>query len=611
MCGIFGYIGKKNHLKVCLEGLKRLEYRGYDSAGIAGIENGVVQSYKKKGRIFELEKAVLGKTLDLQSIIGHTRWATHGKVTNANAHPHTDMNSSLALVHNGIIENHDELKRFLLSRNYHFQSDTDTEVIAHLISYHYKNDLIQAFYQTLKQLKGSFAIALIHKNHPDQILTASRDSPLSIGIDKNKKEKLISSDPNAFLGKNLEVIYLSNNEMALITADNIRIWDGSFNEITKQSHPFENIHQAHSKNGFSHFMLKEIHDQPFTLQAALEKQYSQEFGTADFQDLNFSAKELMETKHVLIIACGSSWHAGCIGASLLEDMARIPSQAEIASELRFKNPIISNETLVIAISQSGETADTLAAIREAKAKGAKILGICNNHHSTLTREAQGCIYLKAGPEISVCSTKTFTSQVALLTLFALYMARLRHMKKEEGQIFLRHMLEIPALIKKVLQDAAVIEKLAYKYAKYDNFFFLGRRHMYFNALEASLKLKEISYLNAHAYPAGELKHGPLALLCEDLPVIAFCANNQTYDKMLSNLMEVQARGSPIVAFTEKRAKDPIDRIVNDKIILPSTIDELATFPTSVAGQLFAYYIAKKRKRDIDHPRNLAKSVTVE
>jgi glutamine---fructose-6-phosphate transaminase (isomerizing) len=616
MCGIFGYVGPKNSLNVCLKGLKQLEYRGYDSAGIAGVYEGKLVLAKDEGKIAKLEEKIRIKDLKLDLAIGHTRWATHGKPDQLNAHPHFDEQETIALVHNGIIENYDSLRGMLRERGITFRSETDTEVIVQLIAYYYKketvkkNSLSKAVQKTLKLLKGNFAIAIVHKDYPDQIIAASREMPLVIGYDENKSESMISSDPNAFLGQKLNVLFLKNDEIALVKRDNVQVFDKAHKEIVKETEQLEAEYDPPSKDGFEHFMMKEIYEQPLTVQKAILGRYSEEFGTAEFENLNFSPTELLSTNHILILACGTSWHAGCIGAAMLEENARIPTHAEIASELRYKNPIISNKTLVIAISQSGETADTIAALREAKAKGAKILGICNVKNSALTRESDSCIFLKAGPEISVCSTKAFTSQIAVLSLFSLFMGRLRHMSKEDGQSFVNELKKIPQKIKQVIDKAPLIYEIAKKYSKYEDFFFMGRRYMYATCLEAALKLKEISYVNANGYPAGEIKHGPIALINSSFPVVAFCANKQTYDKTLSSMMEVKARGAPILALAPTGA-DEVANIADDVIWLPPTIDELATFPSSVAGQLFAYYVAKIRGKEIDQPRNLAKSVTVE
>ncbi len=610
MCGIFGYTGKENSLAICLKGLKQLEYRGYDSAGIAGVQNGELVFVKDSSKISLLEEKILEKNYSLDAAIGHTRWATHGKPTYENAHPHFDEKLSLALVHNGIIENYDSLKEMLKSKGFFFRSETDTEVIAQLIAYHYKGELYKAVQKAVKLLKGSLAIAVIHKDFPEEIVATTRESPLTIGYDTEKTEGWISSDPNSFLGKSLNIFFLKNDEIARVNKGAITIFDKNLERIFKKAEKLESEYEAPSKKGFEHFMLKEIYEQPLTIQKALLGRFSESFGNVEFESFHFSPKELSATSHILMVACGTSWHAGCIGAAILEEKARIPTQAEIASELRYKNPIISKETLVVAISQSGETADTIAAVREAKTKGAKILGICNVKNSTLTRESDSCIFLKAGPEIGVCSTKAFTSQIAVLYLFALLMARLRHLNKQETFFFWQHLKKIPQKIKQVLDKASEIESIAKKYSQYNHFFFLGRRYMYATCLEAALKLKEISYVNANGYPAGELKHGPIALLDANFPIIAFCANLQTYEKMASNLMEVKARGAPVFALIPQGFEE-MNHIADDIFYLPYTLDELAVFPSSVAGQLFAYYVAKNRGAEIDQPRNLAKSVTVE
>jgi glutamine---fructose-6-phosphate transaminase (isomerizing) len=614
MCGIFGYIGKKNPLKTCLTGLKLLEYRGYDSAGISGIQDGKLFTCKTAGKIENLEKLLEEKMktspVHLELAIGHTRWATHGVPNTLNAHPHSDQDETLSLVHNGIIENYDEIKKKLQKCGRVFQTDTDTEVLAQLIAYHYKSDLLKAIKTSLKEVTGSLAVVLIHKDYPNHIIAMTRESPLAIGYDDTMEEIIVASDPNAFLGQNLNVFFLENDEIASLCISDLSIYNKKNSIIKKRSEKLQGENELPSKMGYEHFMLKEIFEQPLTIQKAMMNRYLEDFGTAKFFDLTFSSQELMATRHILIIACGTSWLAGSIAATMLEDKARIPTQAEIASELRFKNSIISDDTLVIAISQSGETADTIAAVREAKAKGAKILGICNVKNSTLTRESHSNIFLQAGPEFCVCSTKAFTSQLTVLSLFTLLMARLRHMGKKEGQLFIHELKEIPQKVNQVLELKDQIQSLAKKYSQYKNFFFLGRSYMYTTALEAALKLKEITYVNANAYPAGEMKHGPIALIDKNFPVVAFCSNKQSYEKMLNNLREVKSRSAPILAFAPIWAKE-LEEIADDIVYLPDTIDELSTFPTSVAGQLFAYYIAKEIGTEIDQPRNLAKSVTVE
>ena len=617
MCGIFGYIGpkhpnkKRSSVEFCLKGLRHLEYRGYDSAGIAGIYDGKIESCKTVGRIQVLENAVLEKKLELDLAIAHTRWATHGGLTQENAHPHFDQHSTVALVHNGIIENYYQLKKDLLNQGVEFSSETDSEVIAQIVATEYKGDFLEAVQKSIQKLQGSFAFAIIHKNHPDIMIASAKDCPLIIGIDKLNQEVYVSSDPNAFDNKDLEIIFLKDEELAYIKNDLVTIYNSNGRKIKKTTEKLGVEYQLISKNGYDHYMLKEIFEQPLTIRQTLENRYSEDFGTAFFNDVEITSQEFQSAHHILILGCGTSWHAGCIAASMLENIARIPTQAEIASEFRYTNPIVSENTLVIAISQSGETADTLAAIREVKAKGAKILGICNVKNSSLARESDSCLFLRAGPEISVCSTKAFTSQLALLGLFTLHMARLRHMEKEQGKLFLNHIKNLPSLIESILMQSQVIEKYAKKYSHFEHFFFLGRRYMYQTALEAALKLKEISYTNASGYPAGEMKHGPIALISPNLAVIGMCGNKQTQEKMLSNLMEVKARGAPILAFAPSSFQQ-VKMVTEDIVWMPDNIsDELSCIPYSVATQLFAYYVAKERNCEIDQPRNLAKSVTVE
>jgi glutamine---fructose-6-phosphate transaminase (isomerizing) len=518
------------------------------------------------------------------------------------------IQQTLALVHNGIIENYESLKSQLIANGVSFVSDTDTEVIAHLISSFYEGDILEATLKAVALLKGSFAIAMIHKDFPDQIIAIAHESPLVIGI--GNQEAFISSDPNAFAFYTKEIIYLSNAEIAIVKANSQQIYNLSRDLVVKPSQQSLSDGIELSKGTFEHYTLKEIYEQPQAIKNALLARFLPEYGTTLFEELNFNTVELLTTAQILILACGTSWHAGYVGAYMLEDKARIPVQIEISSEFRYKNPIVLPGTLVIAISQSGETADTIAAVRELKAKGARILAVCNVHESTLAREAHSCIFLKAGPEIGVCSTKAFTSQVVVLALFTLLMARMRHMNKADGQDLIKALQMLPDLVQAVLDQAPYIEKLAKKYAHFENFFYLGRHYMFPTALEGALKLKEISYINANGYPAGEMKHGPIALIGPECPTVAFCANKLTFDKLINNLMEVKARNGLVIAIAEEGQKE-IAKIADDVVYVPSTVDELAIIPSTVVAQLFAYYVAKERGAEIDHPRNLAKSVTVE
>lgn len=608
MCGIFGYVGKRNAVETVLNGLRKLEYRGYDSAGIGGVKDGGIHYCKEVGKISVLEKATIDAHLDLDVAIGQTRWATHGVPSKVNAHPHLDMQKSLAIVHNGIIENHETLRSLLKQKGVKFLSETDSEVIAHLISDFNKGDLLKAVQQTVPLLKGQFAFAVVHKDNPQQIIAVAHEAPLVIGI--GAQEAFISSDPNAFVSHTREVVFLEDAEIAVIRPDHLEVYDSSFEPITKETQQLAMKAEDVSKGQFEHFTLKEIHEQPQTIRNALLSRLLEDYGTACFEELDFSMNELLSVERILILACGTSWHAGSVISYLIEDKARIPVQVEIASEFRYKNPVVLPSTLVIAISQSGETADTVAAVRELKTKGSKILAICNVYGSTLAREADACLFLRAGPEIGVCSTKAFTSQMVVLSLFTLLMARMRNMSKHEGQEFIKHLKLLPEQVQQVLDSAPKIHAIAKQYASFDNFFFLGRNYMFPTSLEGALKLKEISYINANGYPAGEMKHGPIALINEECPTVALCANKMTLDKMMSNLMEIKARKGKVIAIVEEGVKG-LDNIADAIIRIPDVIDELASIPTTIATQLLAYYIALERGADIDHPRNLAKSVTVE
>ena len=609
MCGIFGYLGKNDPLPICLSGLKQLEYRGYDSSGIAGLSGEKLLSCKEVGKIAGLEKKLSLSPMRLDLAIGHTRWATHGKPTDLNAHPHFDATTSIALVHNGIIENYAVLRDNLRKEGVEFTSETDTEVIAKLIGKCYKGDLLAAVQHALPQLRGSFALALIHKDHPDEIIATARECPLCIGFDDEHTETIISSDPNAFLTSTPNVIFLRNIEIAQIQRKRTNFFNLDLFPLTKKSERLDNEFKVLSKEGFEHFMLKEIYEQPATVQKALLGRLDDE-NAAVLLDLRLTEEKLHKLSNIWLLGCGTSAHAGWLGTLLLEDLARLPSTMEIASEARYRNPILTDDTLIVAISQSGETADTIAAMREAKRRGSSILGLCNVKNSTMSREADSTLYLNAGPEVSVCSTKAFTSQITVLTLFALYLARLKGMDDKQTRYYFSELRKVPGQIQQVIDQASLLQTIAKKYAKYDDYFFMGRRYMLPTAMEAALKLKEISYVNANGYPAGELKHGPIALINENFPVVAFCANIQTHEKIASNLMEVKARGAPILAFAPE-GMESIASIADDVFWLPPAIDILAPFTSTIAGQLFAYFIAKERGCDIDQPRNLAKSVTVE
>lgn len=610
MCGIFGYIGKGNALEHVLAGLKGLEYRGYDSAGVAAVKGKQLWHYKEVGKLSALEVGLQKQgwvAQELRCAIGHMRWATHGVPSRLNAHPQLDEKGDLALVHNGTIENYESLRHALQEKGIKFSSQTDTEVIAHLIAQFYEGNLIIAVQKAFPMLEGAFAIALVHRDHPDEIVVLANRMPLVIGI--GEQENFISSDSHAFATHAHEVIFLSDGESAVVKADKVEVYNAAKEAVNKQREQLKIRSEDSSKGHFAHFTLKEIHQQPQTIRNAMASRFLEDYGNVVFDEAWHNRDDLLAIERVLILGCGTSWHAGYVGSYMLEDRARLPVQVEIASEFRYKNPILSRGTLVIAISQSGETADTLAAVREVKAKGAKVLAICNVPGSHLVRDSDASILLRAGPEIGVCSTKAFTSQVTVLALLTILLGRMRHMSKQEGQEFLKALHQLPDQVQQVLDLSHEIERLAKKYAHYHDFFFIGRRYMFPTSLEGALKLKEISYINANGYAAGELKHGPIALLQEKCPVVALCANKSTFQKLKNNLAEVKARHAPLIAIAE-HGQD-IDGIADDIIRVPTTIDELATIPTTVVTQLLAYYIARERGADIDQPRNLAKSVTVE
>lgn len=611
MCGIFGYIGKKSSSDVCIEGLQALEYRGYDSAGIATITEGEIIVQKKIGKVEVLYNLMKEKPFTSGCAIAHTRWASHGGITESNAHPHADEKKTLALVHNGIIENFLSLKQMLEKEGIVFSSDTDTEVIAQLISYYNKGDLIEAMRKALLLVKGAFAIAIIHKDDPETIYAATRDCPLIIGHCNTTKEVYLSSDTNAFLGKSLDIFYLFDDEFCVLRKGNIEVYDNQGNKVLKRREFFHAEEVLTSKGEYEHFLLKEIHEQPLVVERALSHRLDFVKGSVSFEELEPMKEAFTQADQIILLACGSAYHAGFIAKRLFEEKVGILTRVEIASEFRYNEPRITEKTLVIAISQSGETADTLAATKEALAKGAKVLSLCNVKNSSLWRLATANIHLSAGPEISVCSTKAFTSQLVHLFLIALFAARERGLSHEEGMHMIRDMENLPRYISEVLSLSEEILFLADRYLHYKDFFFVGRQEMYGTSLEAALKFKEISYINACGYPAGEMKHGPIALVSPDLATVSFGGNVKTFDKLLSNLREIKARGGPIIAFVPEDAKEILD-ITKDVIFLPKGISDLsAPIPYSVAGQLFAYHFASLLGNNIDKPRNLAKSVTIE
>ncbi len=608
MCGIVGYVGTKDTTPLLLEGLRRLEYRGYDSAGVAVMNGSGVATRRAAGKIARLEQVLQAEPAHGTVGIGHTRWATHGPPVERNAHPHTDENRTIAVVHNGIIENSTALKTSLQSRGHVFTSDTDTEVLAHLVEELFEGSLEDAVVQALKRVEGTYGIAVISSLDPDKIVAARKGSPLLIGIGKD--EWFVASDVSAILAHTRDVVYLDDGDVAVLTRDGYRIIDHSQSTVEKTVSRIDWDLDQIERGGFAHFMLKEIFEQPTTVENTFRGRLLAEEGTAKLGGLNLTDEQLARIDNIIITACGTSWHSALIGEQLIEEFARIPVEVEYASEFRYKNPIVSDRTLCIAISQSGETADTLAALREAKARGAHVLGLVNVVGSTIAREADGGVYLHAGPEIGVASTKAFTSQVTALVLLALRLGRLRNMSILQGRQLVAALQALPGQIASILERAAEIEDLAEEFKRAQNFLYLGRGYNFPSALEGALKLKEISYIHAEGYPAAEMKHGPIALIDEMMPVVFIAPHDAVFEKVVSNVQEVKARKGRVIAITT-RDEPQLAGLVDYEFRIPETIDPLTPILASVPLQLLAYYIAVKRACNVDQPRNLAKSVTVE
>ncbi len=613
MCGIVGYIGKADAATVLINGLRRLEYRGYDSAGLAILDDDRVLVTKSPGKVAILKdktRASWSPELLHRANIGiaHTRWATHGPPTEANAHPHLDQSEEIALVHNGIIENYRALRARLEGRGHHFYSETDTEVLAHLIGDCDKGDLFQAVTDALHQVEGTFGIAVLSAREPDRIITARRGSPIVIGVGDG--ETIIASDASAIVAHTQRVIYLDDNDIAIVTGDSVDIRDLNNIPVTREIAELGLDAGAAEKGGYEHFMLKEIHEQPESLANAIRGRLDLDIGSAVLSGMGTSPRELAELTRVVLVGCGTSLHAGLVGEYAFEDMADVHAEVEQAAEFRYRNPLLGSRDFVVAISQSGETADTLAAVREARQKGAFVMSLCNVVGSTIARETGRGVYLHAGPEISVASTKAFTSQVAVLLMMALKLGRGRRVSRDEGIRFAREIEAIPSLVGKVIAQADRIEKIAKDYADNEHAFFIGRGPMYPVALEGALKLKEISYIHAEGYHAAELKHGPIALLQKGTPVIALAVDIPGKDKTLGNIEECRARGARILGIITEGDHETAESM-DDYIAIPRTNALVSTVPAVVALQLFAYFVAKHRGCEIDQPRNLAKSVTVE
>lgn len=607
MCGIVGYIGDKQAQDVLISGLSRLEYRGYDSAGIATLENEVIRVEKKKGRLKNLE-AVLEKTpLSGKVGIGHTRWATHGVPSDANAHPHSSVNKEISVVHNGIIENYMSLKDELQAMGHVFISDTDTEVIAHLLNELYNGDLVQTIQIALKRMKGSYALAVLCANEPNKIVAVRKDSPLIVGLGDG--ENFIASDIPAILNYTRDVYLLDNGEMAVLTADAIEVMNSAGQVIDKEIFVVDWDPGDAEKGGYDHFMMKEMVEQPKAMMEALMGRCCD--NGASFTGLKLDAEMMKHINRIQIVACGTAYHAGMVGKYYFEKFARISVETEAASEYRYKNPIVDENTLLIVISQSGETADTLAAIRLAKERGAWVLAVTNVVGSSIAREADDVIYTNAGPEIAVASTKAYVTQVGCMMLLASFLGNLNgKMKKEDAARICHGLMMTPGLIEKALDTQDVIKAFADRNYEIDDLFYMGRGVDLYTSMEGSLKLKEISYIHSEAYAAGELKHGPIALIEDGTIVVAVCTQENVFEKMLSNIKEVKARGAHVLAIVQAGHED-IASEVDEVWVIPEMDDDITAIPTIVYLQLLAYYLAVARGCDVDKPKNLAKSVTVE
>ena len=609
MCGIVGYIGPENATDILREGLRRLEYRGYDSAGIAVISDGELNIRRSVGKIINLDEAIHDAPLKGNTGVGHTRWATHGKPSEENAHPHRDCSGKLVVVHNGIIENYRALKQELVKTGHTMASETDTEVIVHLVESHFKGNLEKALRETIRELDGVYALVVMHTDDPDTLVAARSGPPLVIGLGEG--EMFIASDIPAVLHHTRRFVYLEDGQIASVTADNVRLTDLDGTEVTIDpvTVPWDPI--LAEKGGYKHFMHKEIHEQPEALADTLRGRYFEENGKIALDDIDLDDSFLKGLERCFIVACGTSWHAGLVGQFLLEELAGIPTSVDYGSEFRYRNPIIGNRTLAVAISQSGETADTLAAVRECREKGASILSICNVVGSMITRESDAILYTHAGPEIGVASTKAFTTQIVCLILLAVYLGRRRgFLDADRAQEIIDSLYMLPHHVESIMEEEAIIEELASLYYHHSDFLYLGRGIHYPIALEGALKLKEISYIHAEGYPAGEMKHGPIALIDENMPVLFLATRDRVYEKVISNLEEVKARGGKVLAVADhddEGLKEKADHLIRIPATDPLITPILATIPL----QLFAYHVAVLKGTDVDQPRNLAKSVTVE
>lgn len=608
MCGIIGYIGNKNAVTIAVEGLKRLEYRGYDSAGIAFFTQNGVDVIRCKGKIRELASLVESGSLMSNVAIGHTRWATHGKPSEENAHPH--RSDGIVVVHNGIIENYLTLKQKLIDKGYAFQSETDTEVICHLIREHSKSlPLEEAVREALREIKGAYALAVINEHEPGKIIGVRKDSPLVVGIGTG--EYFIASDVPAFLSHSREVMFLDEGEMAVLTGDGVVVTSLDGSPIQKEIQTITWSPSMAEKGGYRHFMLKEIFEQPRAVSDTIRGRFSAETGAVNTEEYGLSSDVLKKINKIFFVACGTSWHAALIAKYMIEEIARVPVEVDIASEFRYRNPLIGPDNLMVVITQSGETADTLAAQRESKKSGATILSICNVVGSTSAREADAVFYTHSGPEIGVASTKAFLTQVTAVYLLAVAVGQAKGILHEkDSRVLLDELIRLPGRIEKTLASDDAIREIAREYSQSRGFIYLGRNINYPIALEGALKLKEISYIHAEGYPAGEMKHGPIALIDEQLPVVVLVPNDILYEKMISSIQEVKSRGGKVISVTNENSHE-VCSISKNCILLPETNRYLTAVLMAVPLQLLAYHIGVFRGCDVDQPRNLAKSVTVE
>jgi len=610
MCGIVGYVGDKFVDSLLVAGLERLEYRGYDSAGIATLNRGRLKIKKTAGKIQLLKEKLKEDPLDGELGIGHTRWATHGEPTTENAHPHTDCKGEIAVIHNGIIENFQLLRDKLIKEGHIFKTDTDTEIIAHLIEKFLKDDLHLAVRKSLKFLKGSYALAVISRKDPNEIVAARWESPLVIGM--GKKENFLASDVGAILNLTSRIIFLEDGETATIARNEVKVFGKGGRLIKKRVKRLKwEILRGPKKDGYRHFMLKEIHEQPNIIRHVLKRRISRDKNDLYFENINLSEKKISKIDRIIIQACGTSWHVGLVGKYLFEKHLRLHTEVDISSEFRYRNPVAGGDTLVMAISQSGETADTLAGIRLAKSKFIQVLSLCNTIESTIARESDGVIYVYAGPEIGVASTKAYTAELLALFLLTISWGMLRNsISREKARKMIKELEKIPSALEELLDNQKEIHECAQKFYQTPNFLFLGRSFNYPTALEGALKLKEISYIHAEGYAAGEMKHGPIALVDEKMPVVCIALKDSVYEKMVSNIREVKARNGKVIAVATK-GDDQIRKYADHTIFIPPIAEEFSPILAVIPLQLLAYHIAIKRGCHVDQPRNLAKSVTVE